>query len=381
MATDELENKNSARFPKKPVGRPRKTSAAAGDFPGDDFDEALSDRQRELLRIIIQEFVTTAAPVSSEGLVGKYKLPYSSATVRNEMAELEKSGFITHPHTSAGRIPSDKGYRFYVERLMERNSSLSQVEQHTIQHQFYQIQLELNEWLRLAASVTARTGHNAALVSTPRAYDSRLKYMQLIGVQERLVLLILVTQDGTIKEQMLSLEQSLGQDDLTTVSNRLNVNLSNLNWKQIETRIKDWPDDMNKLVASRMVETLKSMDQNLNAQIYRDGLVNILNQPEFSDIGRVRQVVQVIENGQSLTSIIPEVLSNDDNAVQVIIGGDNRFDDLRLLSVVLARYGIDGQMAGVVGIVGPTRMEYGRSISTVQYISTLLSNLMSERRG
>ncbi|OJV95349.1 MAG: heat-inducible transcription repressor HrcA [Chloroflexi bacterium 54-19] len=347
---------------------------------GDDGSR-LSDRQRAILRIIIQEFITTAAPVSSEAIVNKYGLPYSPATVRNEMAELEQGGYISHPHTSAGRIPSDLGYRYYVEHLMERRSGLSPVEQNTIQHQFYQLQMEFTEWLRLAASVTANTAHNAALVSTPRVYDNRLKYVQLIGVQERAVLLVIVTQDGSVKEQMLTLEDPVTQNELTQVTNRLNTLLSNLNRPKMEARIKDWPDDLTKFVAGRMVETFKALDRYKDAQIYRDGLVNILNQPEFSDIGRVRHVVQVIENGQTITSIIPEVLSSDGNAVQVIIGGDNRFDDLRLLSVVLARYGIDGQMAGVVGIVGPTRMEYNRSISTVQYIANLLSGLVTERRG
>lgn len=344
-------------------------------------DSGLSERQREILRVIIEEFVNSAAPVSSEGLVNKYKLPYSPATVRNEMAELEERGYITHPHTSAGRVPSDLGYRFYVEQLMNRPFGLSSVEQHNIQNQLLQMQTELKDWLQKAANVTARAAHNAAVVSSPRSYDSRLKYLQLIGVNEKSALLIMVTQDSTLRELPINLEVAQTQDELTAISNRLNVLFSNLNWRQMETRIKEWPEGLLKAVANRVVETFRLLDLPKEAQIYRDGLVNILNQPEFSDIGRVRQVVQALESGQSIGTIIPEVLSTDNNNVQIIIGGDNRFDDLRLLSVVLARYGIDGQLAGVVGIVGPTRMEYGRSISTVEYISQLLSDLLSERRG
>ncbi len=381
MDNNELENPPGPA--RRSPGRPRKKStnleeSTEGQKP---VDESLNDRQRELLRLVIQEFVVTAAPVSSEAIVAKYRLPYSSATVRNEMAELERQGYITQPHTSAGRIPSDLGYRYYVERLMVRPGNLSPLEQHTIQHQFYQIQLELNEWLRLAASVTAHTSHNAALVSTPRVYDSRLKYLQLLSVQERLALIVLVSRDGTIREQMTALDQPQSQDDLTTISNRLNTLLKDFNWKKMEERIKDWPDDSSRTMAQKVIDTLRLLDQSQAAQIYRDGLANILSQPEFSDIERVRQVIQVIENGQAITNIIPEVLSNEGQAVQVIIGGDNRFDDLRSLSVVLARYGIDGQVAGVVGVVGPTRMEYGRSISTVQYISHLLSGLINDRRG
>jgi heat-inducible transcriptional repressor len=382
MATNEANARSTRRSSKKSAGRPRKN---AGDGAVNteivSEDGSLTERQRELLRVIVQEFVLTANPVSSEGLVNKYHLPYSPATVRNEMSELERAGYIAQPHTSAGRIPSDLGYRYYVRHLMEGSGGLSDTEQHTIQHQFYQIHLELNEWLRMAASVMARTAHNAALVSTPRAYNSRLKYVQLIGVQERLALLVIVTQDSSIKEQLLNLDEAQTQDDLTAISNRLNTALGNLNWRKIENRIQDWPDDLSKNVAGRICESLKTLDRAQDAQIYRDGLVNIISQPEFSDITRARKVVQVLEDSQAITSIIPEVLSGDGKTVQVIIGGDNRFEDLRLLSVVLSRYGIDGQVAGVVGIVGPTRMEYNRSISTVQYVSQLLSSLITERRG
>lgn len=343
--------------------------------------DSLTERQKEILKITIQEFVNTATPVSSEAIVHRYRLPISPATVRNEMAELEREGYITHPHTSAGRIPSDKGYRYFVEHLMQRPTGLTRLEQNNIQHQFYQIQLDLNEWLRLAASITARTAQNAAVVSAPRAYDSRLKRLELIEVQERLTLMVVVTQDGTVREQMISLDEPHNQEKLTNISARLNTLLHSQNWGQIEVRIKEWPEDLARVVAIRLIENLRTLDQHQNAQIYRDGLTNILSQPEFSDIGRVRQVLHTLESGQAFTSIIPEMLSADNGGVQVIIGGENRNDDLRLLSVVLARYGVDGQVAGVVGIVGPTRMEYNRTISTVEYISELLSSLMNERRG
>ena len=346
-------------------------------------NDELTDRQKDILKVIVQEFVTTAAPVSSETVVYKYRLRFSTATVRNEMAELERDGYITHPHTSSGRVPSDKGYRYYVEHLMERGNGLSIAEKRTIQHQFYQIQLEINEWLRLAASVTARTAQNAAVVSSLHTIEgeSRLKHVQLIEIQERLVLMVLVTQQGTIKEQMLSLEEPAPQEDLGIVSNRLNSQLNGLNWKQVEALYRNWPEDLVRYVASRISETLRGLDLRNDAQLYRDGLSHILNQPEFSDIVRVRQVLEAIENGTALTTIIPEIITSEDAGVQVIIGGENRYNDLRLLSVVLARYGIDGQVAGVVGIVGPTRMEYSRSISTVQYISELLTSLVNERRG
>ncbi len=358
------------------------TTAKAGEVQNTPrSSEFMTDRRKEILKIVIKEYVNSYMPVSSDAIVNKYRLPISPATVRNEMAELEREGYITHPHTSAGRIPSDKGYRFFVEHLMERPGSLSVPEQHTIQHQFYQIQLELNEWLRLAASVTARTAQNVAVVSSPHAFDSRLKRVELIGVQERLALMVVVTQDGTIKEQMLSLDEPTAQEELSSVSSRLNSQLFGQNRVQIDNNIKDWTDEFLVTIANRLSETLRSLEQHNDTQLYREGLANMMNQPEFNDITRLRQVMQSIESGPALPTIIPEVLTSDEAGVQVIIGGENRFEDLRLLSVVLARYGIDGQIVGVVGVIGPTRMEYNRSISTVKYISQLMTNLLTERSG
>lgn len=345
------------------------------------LSDNISERRKEILKIIVKEYVKSYIPVSSEVVANKFSVPVSPATIRNEMVELEREEFITHPHTSAGRIPSDKGYRYYVEHLMERPSSLTLQEQHTIQHQFHQIQLELNEWLRLAASITARTAQNVAVVTSPHVFDCRLKRLELIGVQDKLVLLVLVTQDGTIKEQIISLEEPINQEDLSGCSARINAQLYDLNRNQVEKKIIDWIDNFDSYVANRVVEALRNLEQYHNSQIYREGLGNILNQPDFSDITRLRQVMNTIESGLALPAIIPEVLNSEESGVQVIIGGENRFDDLRLLSVVLGRYGIGGQVVGVVGVVGPTRMAYNRSISTVQYITQLMTKLLSERSG
>jgi heat-inducible transcriptional repressor len=343
--------------------------------------ESMTERRKELLRTIINEYVNNYLPVSSEMIVNKYKLPISPATVRNEMAELEREGYITHPHTPAGRIPSDKGYRYYVEHLMERQGGLSLPEQHNIQHQFYQVQLELNEWIRLAAGVVARTSQNVGVVSSPYVFDGRLKRLEVIGVQERLALVVAVTQDGSIKEQMLSLEDPITQEELSIISNRLNATLQNQNRTQIEIKVRDLAEELDKIVATRLVEMLRSLEQYRDVQLYREGLANILNQPEFNNISTMRQVMQTIETGNALPTLIPEILQNYEGGVQVVIGGENRFDDMRLLSVVLARYGIDGQVVGVIGLVGSTRMEYNRSISTVQYIAHLMTNLLTERSG
>ena len=380
-------------------GRPRR-SIPTEDDQNSTRTAGLTERQREILRIIIQEYTLTAAPVGSETIVQKYRLPLSSATVRNEMAELEREGFISHPHTSAGRVPLDKGYRYFVENLMERNTALSVVEQHTIEHQFYQLQREIDEWLQLAASVLARTSNNAAVVTAPQSQvisETRLKHVQLIGVQERVALCIIVTGDSTIKEQLLILDSPITHDELTALSARLNARFANQTARTISSVLNAGvegfetpPQGLNQPIsaaeientaARRIVELLRSLDLRPDAQIYRDGLLYILEQPEFSDVARVRQIIEIIERGAGLTAVIPQILSGEGTAVQVIIGGENRYNELRLLSLVLARYGVEGESSGVVGVVGPTRMEYGRSISTVQYVARVLSQLMNDRKS
>src|SRR5438045_3622232 len=165
-------------------------------------DIPITDRQRRILAIIIEEYVTTARPVASEHITDHYGLNVSSATVRNEMVELERAGLIAQPHTSAGRVPSDRGYRYFVENLMTP-ASLSLSEQRTIRHQFHQIEMDADEWVRLATSVLARTVHSAAVATAPRSTAVRLKHFELLAISDARILLVLVGDDGSVTQQML----------------------------------------------------------------------------------------------------------------------------------------------------------------------------------
>ncbi len=181
----------------------------------------LSERQASLLKILVGEYVASASPVGSSAIVKKYGLPVSSATVRNEMAELEESGFVTHPHTSAGRVPSDRGYRYYVQSLPAPIPLASPV-QRTIRQQFHQVELEVEEWSRLAASVLAQLVQNAALVTTPKASDVRLRHLELVELHASLAMLILVLREARVKQQMVTLARPTDPNELHAVSVRLN---------------------------------------------------------------------------------------------------------------------------------------------------------------
>src|SRR5215211_6344502 len=193
----------------------------------------MNERRQLVLKLVIQEFIETSSPVASELLVRKYGLNYSSATIRNEMSALEELGYLTHWHTSAGRVPTDPGYRYYVENLMDR-TPLSATEQRTIRHQFYQVRSELDQWIQLAGAVLARTAQNASVVTPPRSYQARFKHLELIAIHDTTVLMVLVLHDGSIKQQTLALDAPHPQEELRRSSTRINDRCHNAYVAQIE---------------------------------------------------------------------------------------------------------------------------------------------------
>lgn len=346
---------------------------------------AMSERRRLLLKLVIQEFIEHPVPVASELLVRKYGLQVSSATIRNELAALEEMGFLTHWHTSAGRVPTDAGYRYYVENLMDR-TPLSATEQRTIRHQFYQVRTELDQWIQLAGAVLARTAQNASVVTPPRSYQSRFKHLELIAIQETTVLLVLVLHDGTIRQQTFATDQARSQEELSRLAAHLNDRCHDAPASRVEEHMEqgqaaDAPpaDDLEQQVLELILKSMSQLEEQLNQEIHSDGLIEILNQPEFSDVDRVRKVVEILQSGKDLSPLITRVLSS--NGVQVVIGGEHGQDAMREYSVVLSRYGVHGDVAGVLGIIGPTRMAYPRAISTVRYVSTVMSDLLVELYG
>ena len=293
-------------------------------------------------------------------------------------------GYLTHWHTSAARVPTDAGYRFYVENLMDR-TPLSSTEQRTIRHQFYQVRTELDQWIQLAGAVLARTAQNASVVTPPRAYQSRFKHLELIGIHDTTVLLVLVLHDGTFRQQSLTLETALQQEELSRIAIRINDRFRDATAARIDDQLQQDrvqlqpPDELEAQVLELVVRAMRQFEDQLNKAIHSDGLIEMLNQPEFSQVARVRQVVEILQGGKGLGPLIPRALAS--NGVQVVIGGEHSQDEMREYSVVLSRYGVAGEIAGVLGVIGPTRMAYPRTISTVRYISTVMSDLLGELYG
>lgn len=334
----------------------------------------LTPRQQKILALVVRNYVETAQPVSSRAVAEQSGLGVSPATVRNEMARLEELGYLTHPHTSAGRVPTEQGYRYYVQQLMGK-AQLPLAERRTISHQFHQVRPDLEQWMRLAAAILARAGRSASLVSAPKSPASRFKHLELISLRETHVLLVLVLLGGIVRQQVLVLSQPADQAWLSTAANRLNDALAGRTAREIRALVPGW-EAFESQVASLVAAAMERYDAQELGQVYHAGVEEVLTQPEFSDAEGIRQVLQILEGQAVLSQILDEVRRA--GGVQVLIGGEGRWHELSAVSLVLSRYGDADEAVGVLGLVGPMRMPYARAISAVQYVSNVLSDLLRE---
>lgn len=338
----------------------------------------LAERQRELLRAVIREFIATAEPVASAALVRRYGFGVSSATVRSELAVLEDLGLLTHPHTSAGRVPTDLGYRFFIENLMPRTGLLPD-EQLTVSHQFQQALSNTAEWMRLATSTLARLTAEAAIVTRPAMPHVALKHVEAVPISERRALLVAVLDGGAVRQQLVELRDPATPEQLRRISARLT---SDFGAKSV-TAVRAASAEGRGVAEQQLVTALATLlDQDEIAQhtdFYYDGIQNILAQPEFAESDSVRNMLRLLEDHTRLADILPRELGRGE--VHVAIGSEHRLEPLRGFSLVFGRYGGEDDVIGYVGVVGPTRMDYARSIGAVRYVGSLMSDLVRVMEG
>jgi len=332
----------------------------------------LNDRQRAVLGLVVKQYIETAQPVGSKAVVDQYGLGVSPATIRNEMALLEELGYLTHPHTSAGRVPTEAGYRFFVEHLMGE-ARLPAEEELMIRHQFHQSGFDLDQWARLAAAVLAHVARGAALVTTLHGRRVRCKRVQLISIHGAMALLVLVLQEGIVGQRILALAQPESDETLTRLSNRFSDQWAGLTAAEIAAKPLALEAQESEIRCC-VIEIMEQTDQEAGGEVYRHGLSHVLEAPEFADTRAGRQVVRILEEHQLWNELSREV--EGAGAVHVIIGGEGRWEDLSDVSVVLSRYGWNDRMTGLLGVLGPMRMRYGRAISAVRYVSDLLSEMV-----
>lgn len=336
----------------------------------------LTERRATILGLVVREYVQTAEPVSSKALVDRRGLDVSSATVRNEMARLEDEGYITHPHTSAGRIPSDLGYRTYVQSLMAEEP-VGVDEQRTITHQLHQVSGALDEWLSLTATILAGAVGNVAVVTRPRTVTvGRLRHLQLVELSGDTALLVAVMDDGRLRQRLVSLRTPATQAQLQERAMRLTIQLAGMDAPSVRLAAGEMTDADDASIARATAELV---DEHRGAEeTYLDGLSRALRQPEFADPDRMLDAVARLQ-AYRLRSLLEGATDAQPGETRVVIGSELAADEMQDWSVVIARYG-DTDAAGTVAVVGPTRMAYERTIPRVRYIASLMGQLLRDMR-
>jgi heat-inducible transcriptional repressor len=338
--------------------------------------EELSERQETILALIIHEYVEAGEPIGSKSLLERYGLGVSTATIRNEMGALTRAGLLRQLHTSGGRSPTEEGYRYFVRRLLT-DTELPSDEKRLISHQFYQARADVDEWVRLSASVLAQHSRAASLVTTPHTARAVFKHLELISTQGRQVLMVIVLQGGAVRQQVLTLAETFEQEQLSQTAGRITAACAGLDGDGMAGEAAAF-DDLGRELIRLIGDVLRRADAVSSGEVYHDGLANVLTHPEFAQSETARHALRLLEERSFLEEFLAKALSPGIGSVEVVIGGEGAWEELRDCSMVLARYGAAGYATGALGVLGPTRMAYGRTISAVRYVAGLMSDLMVE---
>lgn len=341
----------------------------------------LNERKIKILQAIIQDYVSTAEPVGSRTISKKYDLGISSATIRNEMADLEELGLIMQPHTSAGRIPSDKGYRLYVDQLMEHkklSSEQAQRMQETLEQNIHKIDTLMQETAKLLSFYTNYT----TIVSEPQNNKTKLKHMQFIPLDDKSVILVIVADGNMVKNHMLNMPTPTNQDTLYQLSNMLNQHLQGLTLEQINLpliqTLKQKMGSSGEIlgaVLDAIAQTIETVDA---SEVYLSGTTNILAYPEFSDVLKAKALFHTLEEKQMLNALLSQ---NKSQGIQITIGDENSIHEVKECSVITAIYTIGENTHGTIGIIGPTRMDYEKVVSTLSYLIKNLDLVLKRLSG
>lgn len=343
----------------------------------------LNEREKSILRYIIHQFILTAHPVGSRNLSKKYQIGLSPATVRNIMADLEEIGLLNHPHTSSGRIPTDLGYRFYVNSLME-TPKLSKKEINIIESQFDQLNANTDEILKITSSILSSLTQQLAYVSYPKFGNAILEKIQLVSVSNNRLLVVVSISSGLIRTITLEVNTGFKENTLQTIERLLNERLAGLTFAEIRNsiseRIKNISNENIKPVIRVFLDSADKIfkDIQTNEDSIITGTKNIINQPEFSDLENFRSIIELVENKDIIIHIIDESLNKNKGEISVTIGSESKDERLNDFSIVVKEYSL-GEVIGSIGIIGPKRMQYSHTIASVIHMAEILSKLFNNK--
>ena len=338
----------------------------------------LTERQRRILESIIKDYVSTAEPVGSRAVVKKHGLKISAATVRNEMADLEEMGYLEQPHTSAGRIPSEKGFRYYVDFMME-NETLSDEEMGLLHEA---LDDHMQEW----SDVVQRVGHflsqvtnYASFIIVPAVKLSQFHSLQIIPMQEGQAIVLVVTDIGIILHRRITIPPSMQPDELKKISDLFNRALRGKSLHEIKrSDLMVLRDEMRyrRQVIDKALEAIDNLlDHSQDDRAVITGALNIIKEPEFKDLDKLHKVLTIFEEDGQIKDILPDQISKE---VTIRIGRENKFEDIKGMSLVFAGYKTAGEM-GKMGVIGPVRMEYWKAAGTVESVSRIIDQVLNSR--
>lgn len=344
----------------------------------------LDRRKKEILKAIIREHILTAEPIGSRTLAKNYDLGVSSATIRNEMSDLEELGYLEQPYTSAGRIPSDKGYRFYVDYLMELES-LSGLEYQKLLSNFNYEKQGIQTIMSGMAKMLSRLTRYTAMISEPQLKKSKIRQVQLLNVTNNSLLIVLITDTGIVHNKIVKLNQELTSKHIRYLNHFLSAHLNNRDLNSItEEYMKELEKELIKRIDLSLglfklvYKEVQKIAKPADMKIYLGGTSYILEQPEFNDLKKLKQVLNLLDHEEILRELLQNI---PNNGLKVKIGQENELEEIQNCSIVFASYHIGDKAIGKMGVIGPTRMEYPRVIPTVNYVADMLGKISSKLSG
>lgn len=338
----------------------------------------MDDRKLKILQAVIADYITTAQPIGSRTIAKKYKLGISSATIRNEMSDLEEMGFLEQPHTSAGRIPSERGYRLYVDRLM-RIKRLSIDEQRSIIRELGDREDEIENIVRKTARILSQLTKYTSLVMNSQLNDCRLRHIHFVPIDSNSLVAVIVTDTGIVKNTIIKTVDTVTPDYLENLTRVVNDIFQGVTIEELNRSVAS-EDYRKQVYRYKILDTLipllvESLEEKKCEEVYADGMCNIFNFPEYSDITKARNILALIEEKEQLASIIDRV---GGRGVKVTIGSELDNENIKDCSLVTATYRIGDKEIGKVGIIGPTRMEYERVVAVLEFIADYISHLLEK---
>lgn len=344
-------------------------------------DEMLDERKLRVLNAIINSYIISAEPIGSRTISKKYDLGVSSATIRNEMSDLEELGYLNKPYTSAGRVPSDKAYRLYVNTLMKQVKSRSLLNDRNVRKKIKKHLLreagEVEQLIQNAAKILSEITNYTALAVAPQFKQSTLKHIQLISIDDDKILVVIVSDSGVVKNTIFKVENNIPENQLVLISNFLNEKLKGLTLEEIgnemDAEIFKEMYQFKNIIQNIIPIINQSLEDMEDVELYADGVTNILNFPEYSDVAKAKTFLGFMEDKDSVANML---LKNTFDDFEISIGNENICEEIKDCSLITATYKLNGQTIGKIGVIGPTRMDYFTVISSVKLLSVNLNEII-----